>query len=95
MPRALDLEDTLRLLTGLIAAAVTGWLLADRGWPLVQVLPAAILAFFAMCVIWALIWYLRRKFTYNRTARRVKADLRQGGDGWPEEHDHRRGQARH
>ena len=80
-------EDIVRLLISLAAAIWTGWALAHRGWPVFSWLPAAILAFLAVGVVWIIVWYVRRKATYQILAARTKADLQAGGNGWP---NHRR-----
>ena len=84
MFKPVDLEDCIRVVTALVAAVCGGWGLAHRGWPWQNWLPAAILIFAGVTVLWILIWYLRRKLTYERLARRTKADLQAGGDGWPD-----------
>jgi hypothetical protein len=78
-----DLEDSIRLLSAVLLSVWTGWALAHRGWPWFQWLPAAILTFAGVTVLWVLVWYVRRKLTYQTVAQRTKADLRAGGDGWP------------
>lgn len=77
-----DLEDSIRLLSALLVAAVAGWVLHRHGWPWYQWLPAVILVFAVVSVLWVLVWYLRRKLTYETVAQRTKASLRAGGDGW-------------
>lgn len=81
-----DLEDSIRLVSALAAGVLAGLGLALRGWPWHQWLPAAILTFAIVTVLWVLAWYIRRKLTYQTMAARTKASLRAGGDGWP---DHR------
>ena len=83
------LEEIGRLLVALAAAVLTGWWLSHRGWPLISWLPAALLAPLAVGVVWVMVWYVRRKLTYEAQARRTKADLQAGGDGWPERRRHR------
>ncbi len=76
-------EDALQLATALLAAALMGWWLHSRGWHWFEWLPAAILAFFGVGIIWIIVWFLCRKSTYQQMAARNKADLQTGGDGWP------------
>jgi uncharacterized membrane protein YciS (DUF1049 family) len=77
-----DLESILRPVTvglGIIAMAI--WL-HWRQWPLVSLVPAALLTGIVIAWFWILWWYLRRKLTYQATARRVKAALQAGSEGW-------------
>lgn len=77
-----DLEDSVRLLSAALVAAIAGWVLHGNGWPWYQWLPAAIIVFAAVTVLWVLAWYVRRKLTYQTVAQRTKASLQAGGDGW-------------
>lgn len=79
--KPVDFEDCVRLLTALAAACLMSWHLRQAGWPAVSWIPAALLTFIGVAAAWIIVWYLRRKLTYRATARRTKANLRQGGDG--------------
>lgn len=77
-------EDHLQLLSGIIIAAWVAWILHLRGWPWYNWLPVAFLTMVGVGLVWVLGWFARRKLTYQRRAAAAKADLRRGGDGWPE-----------
>ena len=77
-----DLEERLRALIMIIVAAATAWLLHHHGWPWYAWLPAAILTVPLVTGMHIILWYFRRKLTYEALARRTKADLKAGGDGW-------------
>jgi len=76
-------EDAIQLLSALVVASLTAWGLRARGWHWGEWLPAAILACFGVAVLWIIAWFLCRKLTYRQMAARNRADLRAGGDGWP------------
>jgi hypothetical protein len=77
-----DIEDRVRALLILVVAVTTAWLLQHHGWPWYAWLPAAILSAPLVTALHIILWYFRRKLTYEALARRTKADLRRGGDGW-------------
>jgi hypothetical protein len=74
--------DALQLATAALAAGLTAVHLIRTGQAVWQWLPRSAFAFLGVVVFWILVWFLRRKLTYERTARRNKADLAAGGDGW-------------
>ena len=76
-------EDAIQLLSALLVAALVAWRLHARGWHWGEWLPAAILVFFGVGVVWIIVWFMCRKLTYRKMAARNKADLQAGGDGWP------------
>jgi len=76
-------EDALQFGTALLVAGLMAWWLHTRGWQWLEWLPAAILTFFGVGVVWVVVWFVRRKMTYEKLAARNKADLQAGGDGWP------------
>jgi hypothetical protein len=76
-------EDTLQLLSGLLAATLVGWLHAAQGDPWWYWLPLALLTMIGVQAIWVIVWFLRRKLTYQQHAAANKSDLRSGGNGWP------------
>lgn len=77
------------MFTGLLAAVIVGWrhahLAQQSFW---QWFPAAFFAFMGVQVLWIIVWFIRRKVTYQQLAAVNKADLQTGGDGWPR---HRQG----
>jgi uncharacterized membrane protein len=77
-----DLEDALRPVTVVVGTVLMAVGLYLRGWPLVSLIPAALLTGIGIIWFWVLYWYLRRKLTYQATARKVKAALRCGSEGW-------------
>lgn len=82
-------EDIFQLLSGLGAAVWVGygrWRLGAAWW---QWLPLAFLAWVCVQSLWVMVWFLRRKLTYQRHAAANKADLRAGGDGWPRQREAR------
>ena len=83
-------EDTIQIITGLLAAVLVGWRHAQQGLSFWQWFPLAFFAFFGVQVLWVMVWFIRRKLTYQQLAAINKADLQCGGDGWPR---HRRDSA--
>ena len=79
-----NIRDMVCLLICLAVATLMARWLMQRGWPLISWLPASILTFLGVGLLWILLWYVRRKSTYQRLAQRTKADLQAGGNGWPE-----------
>lgn len=77
-----DLEDALRPVTVVLGTVLMAVALGQRGWPLVSLIPAALLTGIGIIWFWVLYWYLRRKLTYQATARQVKTALRYGSEGW-------------
>lgn len=77
-------EDLIQLIVGFAVAVLVAWRLQGRGWPWYEGLPAGVLTFFGVAIVFMLIWYVRRKLTYEKLAARTRADLQAGGDGWPD-----------
>lgn len=82
-----DLEDLLRPVTVVLGTVLMAVVLHLRGWPLVSLIPAALLTGIGLIWFWVLYWYLRRKLTYQANARKVKAALRRGSEGWERPHE--------
>jgi flagellar biosynthesis/type III secretory pathway M-ring protein FliF/YscJ len=76
-------EDAIQIITGLMAAVLVGWRHAQQGQTFWQWFPLAFFAFFGVQVLWIMVWFVRRKLTYQQLAAINKADLQAGGDGWP------------
>jgi hypothetical protein len=76
-------EDAIQFGTAALAAALMALWLHTRGWHWLQWLPAAFLTCFGVGIVWIVVWFARRKMTYEQMAARTRADLHAGGDGWP------------
>ena len=76
-------EDAVQLITGLLAAILTAWHQIGHGRTFWQWFPLAFFAFFAVQIMWVMVWFIRRKLTYQQFAAANKANLHSGGDGWP------------
>lgn len=88
MARLRKLEDLVQLVSSLALAIWVAWSMWRHAYPLVNIIPAAILTFCAGLMVWVFVWFLRRKFTYQQVAKRNRADLAAGGDGWPRHRRH-------
>lgn len=80
-------EDTFQLLSGLLVALLVAWRRVAGGDPWWYWLPLAVLAMVGVQSLWVLVWFLRRKLTYQQHAAANKAHLQSGGDGWPRHQD--------
>ena len=76
-------EDAIQFGSALLGAALMALWLHTRGWFWIEWLPAAVLTFFGVGMVWVVVWFARRKGTYEKLAARNRADLQAGGDGWP------------
>ena len=87
MKRLQEHEDIIQLFTALLVAALVAWRHITAGDSWLLWLPLSFLAFLGVLALWVLVWFLRRKFTYQRHAAANKAHLQSGGDGWPRHGD--------
>lgn len=80
-------EDEIQLITGVLAAILTAWHQIELGRTFWHWFPLAFFAFFAVQFLWVVVWFVRRKLTYQQFAAANKANLQSGGDGWPRQND--------
>lgn len=82
-----EYEEAIQFISGLLAAIWVAWREIALGHSFWRWFPLAFLSFFAVQLLWVLVWFLRRKLTYRRFAAANKANLQSGGDGWPRRGD--------